>query len=53
MTIWTNLVETHPVHIPAKFEENLANGFEEEVKNVIVAGRRTKTHRKSSAVLTS
>ena len=34
MTICTNLVETHPRHIPAKFEVNLANGFREEVKNV-------------------
>ena len=27
MTIWTNLVETYPRHIPAKFEVDLANGF--------------------------
>ena len=34
MTISTKLVGTLKRHIPTKFEVNLANGFEEEVKNV-------------------
>ena len=34
VTIWTNLVETHPRHIPTKFEVDLASGFGEEVENV-------------------
>ena len=29
------------MHIPTKFEENLASGFGEEVENVIVDGRTT------------
>ena len=41
MTIWTNLVETYPRHIPTKFEVDLANGFSEEVKNVNCGRRRT------------
>ena len=49
VTIWTNLVETHPRYIPTKFEENLANGFEEEVENVIVDGWTPTDHPKSSA----
>ena len=34
MTIWTNLVETHPRYIATKFEVNLDDGFGEEVKSV-------------------
>ena len=41
VTIWTNLVETHPRYIATKFEVNLADGFGEEVENVIVDGRQT------------
>jgi hypothetical protein len=36
MTIWTNLVETHPMHIRTKFEENPATSFGEEVKSIIL-----------------
>ena len=43
MNICTILVETHPRYIPTKFEENPANGFEKEVKNVIVDGRTATT----------
>ena len=51
MTIWTNLVETHPRHIPTKFQVNLANGFWEEVENVNCwrrtdAGRRRRRRRR-------
>ena len=41
VTIWTNLVKTHPMHIPTKFEENPVSGSREEVENVIVDGRQT------------
>ena len=34
VTICTNLVETHPRHIPTKFEVDLASGFREEVENM-------------------
>ena len=43
VTIWTNLVKAHPMHIPTKFEVDVANGFGEEVENVIVDGRRQTT----------
>ena len=33
MTIWTNLVETYPRHIPTKFEGDPADGFWEEAEN--------------------
>ena len=32
MTTCTNLVETHPRHIPTRFEVNLADGYGEQVK---------------------
>jgi hypothetical protein len=37
------------VHITTKFDENPVNGLGKEVENVIVDGRRTTDHPKSSA----
>ena len=34
MTIWINLVETHPRYIPTKFGVDQAISFREEVKSV-------------------
>ena len=34
MTIVTNLVKTHPRHIPTNFEVDLIDGLGEEVKNI-------------------
>ena len=40
MTIWTNLVKTHPRYIPTEFEENLVSSFGED-ENAIVNRQTT------------